>query len=80
MFLSYLHCRSRETRHGSPARFSGRPARIEAGFLSTVIMRGLTTCGWLSALRKKRLAALVSRRGESRMSMVWPRLSTARYR
>jgi len=53
--------------------------RREAAFLSTVIVRGLTVCGWASALRKKRLADTASRRADSRKSMVWPRLSTARY-
>jgi hypothetical protein len=45
-----------------------------------VIVRGLTVCGCANALRKKRLAAAASLRAESRKSMVWPKLSTARYR
>ena len=49
-------------------------------FLSTVMVRGVTACGCASALRKNRLAATASRRAESRKSMVWPTLSTARYR
>ncbi len=53
--------------------------RREAAFLSTVMVRGLTVCGWASALRKNRLATAASHRADSRKSMVWPRLSTARY-
>jgi len=53
--------------------------RREAAFLSTVIVRGLTVCGCASALRKNRLAAAAARRADSRQSMVWPRLSAARY-
>ena len=53
--------------------------RREAAFLSTVMVRGLTVCGWASALRKKRLVDAASRCADSKKSMVWPRLSTARY-
>ncbi len=42
--------------------------------------RGFTVCGWVSALRKNRLATAAARRADSRKSMVWPRLSTARYK
>jgi hypothetical protein len=41
-----------------------------------VIVRGFAVCGWLSALRKNRFAAAVSRFALSRKSMVWPRPST----
>jgi hypothetical protein len=51
-----------------------------AAFLSTVIVRGFTVGGWPNALRKKRLADSASRLAESRKSIVWPWLSTARYR
>jgi len=43
------------------------------------MVRGLTVFGWASALRKNRLTAAASRRADNRKSMVWPRLSTARY-
>jgi hypothetical protein len=44
------------------------------------MVRGLTVFGRASAFLKNRLAAAASRRALSRKSMVWPRLSTARYR
>src|SRR3954471_16691251 len=44
------------------------------------MVRGLTVCGWANALRKNRFAASASRLAESKKSIVWPRLSTARYR
>src|SRR3954451_13835106 len=43
------------------------------------MVRGLTVCGCAKALRKNRLDAEASRLAESRKSIVWPRLSTARY-
>jgi hypothetical protein len=44
------------------------------------MVRGFTVCGCANALRKNRFAASASRLAESRKSMVWPRLSTARYK
>ena len=76
MLLRNLHCRRREKRHSSPFPFNCSMADGQAGFLSTVMVRGLTVCGCPSALRKKRFAAAASRLAESRKSIVWPRLST----
>src|SRR6202161_4286861 len=44
------------------------------------MVRGFTVWGCANALRKNRFAAAASRLAESRKSIVWPWLSTARYR
>ena len=80
MLFENLAWRSREKRHGSPSSFISAAAHGQAGFLSTVIVRGSTVCGCPSALRKNRSAASASRSAESRKSMAWPRLPTARYK
>lgn len=48
---------------------------IMAGFLSIVIVRGSTACGWASAVRKSRLADPAFRGVESRKSIVRPRVT-----
>jgi hypothetical protein len=78
MLFKYLTWRSRDRRHSSASFFISATAFGYDGFLSMVIVRGFTVCGWASALRKKRFASAVSRQAESRKSIVWPHLSTAR--
>ena len=80
MLFKNLAWRNREARPSSPLALSSVTAQGYAGFLSTVMVRGFAMCGCPSTLRKKRLAAAASRLAESRKSIVWPRLSTARYR
>src|SRR5258708_37151715 len=64
----------------SPVRFKSAITCGYAGCPSTLITRGRIWPARASANRKKCLAAIVSRLGESMNSIVWPVESTARYR
>ena len=63
-----------------PALFSCSSQQDRAGFLSTLMRRGVWV--WLAfrTFLKKRLAALASRLARSKKSRVFPSLSTARYK
>jgi hypothetical protein len=63
-----------------PSAFSASTAAGYAGFLSTFITRGIGLPDASIALRRKRLAAAVSRLAVSRKSIVCPVESSARYR
>src|SRR6201747_2231201 len=80
MLFKYFTCRNRDRRHSSPSIFISVTAFGYAAFLSTVMVRGFTVYGCTNALRKNRFAASASRLADSRKAIVWPRLSTARYR
>ena len=70
--LRYLHWR-KATRSGMmPSAFSASTAAGYAGFLSTFITRGMGLPDASIALRRKRLAAAVSRLAVSRKSIVCP--------
>src|ERR1700716_3315937 len=63
-----------------PSAFSASIAAGYAGFLSTLITRGIGLPDASMALRRKRLAAAASRLAVSRKSIVCPVESTARYK
>src|SRR5665213_1111407 len=60
--------------------FSASTAAGYAGFLSPFMTRGIALPEAPIALRRKRLAAAVSRFAVSKKSMVWPVESSARYK
>src|ERR1051326_3276091 len=64
----------------APSAFNASRAAGYAGFLSTFITRGMALPDASIALRRRRLAAAISRLAVSRKSIVCPVESKARYR